>query len=222
MDKKIKFTFKSEWVSWLTIVFVIIIAIWAYPRLPEMVPSHWNIAGEVDNYSSRLTHILLFPGITIGMYLLFLLIPYIEPRRMHFIKSWSFYQMIRNLMVVFMGLMFVITTWAGISKQPVQIGTIIPIMVGILFIFIGNYLSQIKSNFFMGIRTPWTLSSDEVWRKTHLVGGYSFVIGGLLFMASPLIPVPFNGYVPFIAIIIAALVPIIYSYIAFTKEKNNL
>ena len=220
MNKKIKFTFKSEWFSWLIILFVITIAIWAYPQLPEMVPSYWNIAGEVDNYSSRLTHTLLFPGMTIGMYLLFIAIPYMEPRLGHFVKSMSFYQMIRNLMIVFMGIMFAITTWAGISEQPIQIGTIVPVMVGILFILIGNYLSQIKSNFFMGIRTPWTLSSDEVWRKTHLVGGYSFVIGGLLFLASPFIPVPFNGYIPFVGVFIAALVPIVYSYIAFTQENN--
>ncbi len=185
MDKKIKFTLKSEWISWLVMILVIAIAVWAYPQLPEIVPSHWGIDGKVDGYSSRLTHTLLFPGITIGLYLLFLALPYIEPRREHFIKSWPFYQMIRNLMMVFMGFMFGITTWAGISEQPVQIGTIVPAMVGVLFIFIGNYLSQVKSNFFMGIRTPWTLSSDEVWRKTHIVGGYSFVISGLLFLASP-------------------------------------
>ena len=72
----------------------------------------------------------------------------------------------------------------------------------------------------MGIRTPWTLSSDEVWRKTHLVGGYSFVIGGLLFLISPFMPIPFNGYIPLVAVIIAALVPVIYSYIAFVQEKK--
>jgi len=125
-------------------------------------------------------------------------------------------------MMAFMAVIFATSTWAGLSEQPVSIGTIVPIMVGILFILIGNYLSQIKSNFFMGIRTPWTLSSDEVWRKTHLVGGYSFVIGGLLFLASPLIANPWNAYIPLIAILIAALFPIVYSYIIYTQEKNQI
>jgi len=220
MDKKIKFTIKSEWFSWLAIIIVFAVAIWAYPQLPDIVPSHWNAAGEIDDYSSRLTHVLLFPGMTIGLYLLFIAIPYLEPRRGHFIKSWSFYQMIKNFMMAFFVIMFIATTWAGLAQQPVSIGTIVPIMIGILFIFIGNYLSQIKSNFFMGIRTPWTLSSDEVWRKTHLVGGYSFVLSGLLFLASPWISVPFNVYIPFVAIMLAALVPVIYSYILYTQEKK--
>jgi len=222
MKKKIKFTMKSEWFSWLMILVVIIVAIWAYPQLPEIVPSHWNAAGEIDNYSSKLTHVLLFPGIIIGLYLLFIVIPYIEPRRGHFIKSLGFYQIIRNSMMAFMAIMFGISTYAGLSEQPISINTVVPIMIGILFISIGNYLSQIKSNFFMGIRTPWTLSSDEVWRKTHSVGGYSFVIGGLLFLASPFISTPWNAYVPIIGILIATLIPVIYSYIIYTQEKNIL
>ncbi len=221
MSEKIKFTIKSEWFSWLAIIVVIAVAIWAYPHLPDIVPSHWNAAGEIDDYSSKLTHTLLFPGITLGIYLLFLAIPYLEPRRGHFIKSWSFYQIIRNFLMAFLAVMFITTTWAGISQQPVPIGTIVPIIVGVLFILIGNYLSQVKSNFFMGIRTPWTLSSDEVWRKTHLVGGYSFVIGGLLFLASPIISNPWNAYIPLIAIIIAALIPVVYSYIIYTQERNQ-
>ena len=129
--------------------------------------------------------------------------------------------MIRNFMMAFMAVIFGVSTYAGLSESPVSMGIIVPIMVGILFISIGNYLSQVKSNFFMGIRTPWTLSSDEVWRKTHLVGGYSFVISGLLFLASSFITDPWNAYIPIIAIIIAALIPIVYSYIIYTQEKNK-
>jgi len=222
MDKKIKFTLKSEWFSWLMIILVIALAIWSYPNLPEIVPSHWNAAGQVDDYSSRLTHVLLFPGVIVGMYLLFIALPYIEPRRGHFVKSWGFYSIIKNFMMAFMSAIFGIATYAGLYDQSLSMELVIPVLVGILFILIGNYLSQVKSNFFMGIRTPWTLSSDEVWRKTHSVGGYSFVIGGLLFLVSPFIPTPWNAYIPLAAIIIAALVPVIYSYIIYNQEKTNL
>ncbi len=217
---KIRFTLKSEWFSILTLVAVIAIAIWAYPLLPNTVPSHWNIAGEVDDYTTRLGHVLMFPGIMLGVYLLFLALPYLEPRRGHFIKSWGFYSLIKNFLMGFFLLMFTIATWAGISAQPVPTGTIVPLAVGVLFILLGNYMPQIKSNFFMGIRTPWTLSSETNWQKTHLLGGYTFAIGGLLFIIGPFLPVPWNFYLPIVGISIAGVLPILMSFIWFKQEKR--
>lgn len=217
---KPKFTFKSEWFSILALIAVIIIAIWAYPQLPDIVPSHWNAAGEVDNYSSRLQHVLLFPGIMLGMYLLFLALPYLEPRRGHFIKSWGFYSLIKNFLMGFFLLMFGVTTWAGLGQSPIPIGTIVPLAVGVLLIMIGNYMPQIKSNFFMGIRTPWTLSSDKVWEKTHLLGGYTFAIGGLLFVGGVFLAAPLNFYIPMAGVLVAALIPVVMSYIWFLQEKR--
>ncbi len=218
--KKIQFTFKSEWFSILTLVAVIAIAIWAYPLLGDTVPSHWNIAGEVDGWTSRLGHVLMFPGIMLGVYLLFLALPYLEPRRGHFIKSWGFYSLIRNFLMGFFLLMFAVATWAGISAEPVPTGVIVPLAVGVLFIMIGNYLPQVKSNFFMGIRTPWTLSSDKVWQKTHLWGGYAFTFGGVLFIIGQFLPIPYNAYIPLIGVGVAVLIPIIMSYVWFLQEKR--
>lgn len=218
--KKIKFTFKSEWFSILTLIAVIAIAIWAYPLLSDKVPSHWNFAGQIDGYTTRLGHVLLFPGIMLGVYLLFLALPYLEPRRGHFIKSWGFYSLIKNFLMGFFLLMFAVATWAGIGAKPVPVGTIISLAIGILFIMIGNYMPQIKSNFFMGIRTPWTLSSEKVWTKTHLLGGYTFVIGGLLFIIGLFLPVPLNFYFPIVGVCIAGLIPVIMSFIWFKQEKK--
>jgi len=219
-SQKPKFTLKSEWFSWLAIVVIVGLAIWSYPLLPDLVPSHWNVAGEIDDYQSRLFHVLMFPGMTVGLYLLFLALPFLEPRRLHFIKSWGFYSIIKNFMMAFFLLIFGITTWATLSEGPIPIGTIVSLAIGLLFIVIGNYMPQIKSNFLMGIRTPWTLSSDTVWQKTHLLGGYTFVIGGVIFMAGTLFTSPWNTYVPLISIIVAGLTPIIYSYILFVQKKR--
>jgi len=215
-----KFSFRPEWFSWLTIIAVVVIAIWAYPRLPEMVPSHWNAAGQVDDYSTRLTHSLLFPGMMIGMYLLFLALPYLEPRRGHFIKSWGFYAIIRNAMMAFFLLMFSVATWAGLAGEAVPMGTIIPLAIGLLFIIIGNYMPQIKSNFFMGIRNPWTLSSDIVWEKTHTLGGYVFILGGLAFFATPFLPDPINFYLPMAVLLVGVSAIMIYSYLLFRGQKS--
>ncbi|MFH1088635.1 MAG: SdpI family protein [Patescibacteria group bacterium] len=215
-----KFNIKNEWFSWLSILIAAIIGWWAFPKLPALTPSHWGITGEVDGWSTPIGHALGIPAMMLGLYILFLLIPILEPRRKHFQESLGFYQMIRNVMMAFMLFLFLITTWTAVSGQPLRIDVIVPIAVGVLFILIGNYLHQIKSNFFMGIRTPWTLSSDTNWKKTHHLGGYMFVIGGLLFFTTPIWPTPLNFYIPMIGISLAGLVPVVYSYLLFRRDHK--
>ena len=218
---KFKPNFKKDWFIILAILIMVGVGIYTYPNLPDMVPSHWNIKGEIDDYLPKLTHSILFPAMTLGLYLLFLALPYIEPRRKHFLESWGFYQIIKNLIVGFMLVLFVTTSWSAAASQPLEINMIVPISVGVLFIIIGNYMSQIKSNFFMGIRTPWTLSSDTVWQKTHRLGGVTFVIAGLSFLASPLFADPLNFVIPMSATLAAALIPVVYSYILFVQEQKK-
>lgn len=217
--QKIKFSFRTEWFSWLMLLAVIAIAIYAYPLLPDKVPSHWNLAGQIDGWASRNGHVFGITGLIIGMYLLFILLPQFEPRKEHFVRSLGFYQMIRNVMMAFLATLFGITTYIGVTGVMLHIDKIIPVIMGVLFIFIGNYLPQIKSNFFMGIRTPWALDSEENWRKTHHLGAYTFVLGGLLFIISPFIPTPFNFYLPVIGILVAALLPMLMSFVWFKQEK---
>ena len=209
---------KNEWFSWVTLVIATVVGWWAYPNLPERVPSHWGVTGQVDGWTTPLGHALGVPAMMLGMYLLFLLIPIFEPRRKHFQESLGFYQMIRNFMMAFLLFLFLITTWIGVSGQTWRIDFIVPIAVGVMFILIGNYLHQVKSNFFMGIRTPWALSSESNWKKTHHLGGYMFVIGGLLFFTTPLWPTPWNFYIPMAGILLAGLVPTIYSYYLFAQK----
>lgn len=217
--QKIRFTFKTEWFSWLMILSVIVIAIYAYPLLSDRVPSHWNLAGEIDGWVSRNGHVFGIGGMILGMYLLFLLLPHFEPRKEHFVRSLGFYQMIRNVMMAFFAILFAAATYVGVTGNELAIDKIVPVIVGVLFILIGNYLPQIKSNFFMGIRTPWALDNDENWRKTHHLGAYTFVIGGLLFVLSPFIPTPFNFYLPIAGILIAALLPMLMSFLWFKQGK---
>jgi len=218
---KFKPDFKRDWFIILAILIMVGVAIYTYPNLPEMVPSHWNIKGEVDDYMPRLAHSIALPAATLGIYLLFLALPYIEPRRKHFQESWGFYQIIKNLIIAFMATLFIATSWTAANGQMFEAGKLVPAAVGILFIVIGNYMSQIKSNFFMGIRTPWTLSSDIVWQKTHRLGGITFFIAGLSFLISPLLDAPLNGIVPLATTIAAGLIPVVYSYIFFLQEQKK-
>ncbi|MDD5606183.1 MAG: SdpI family protein [Patescibacteria group bacterium] len=217
---KPKFTLKTEWFALLMIIIIIGIAVWAYPQLDGPVPSHWNAAGQVDGYSTPLGHALGMPAMFIGIYLLLLALPFIEPRRQHFLQSWGFYAVIKNFLLGFFALIYAVSTWGGLVGEQIPMGTIVPLAVGLLFIILGNYMTQIKSNFFMGIRTPWTLSSEDNWKKTHRLGAYTFVIGGLLFFATPFLSVPLNFYIPMIGIIIAGLLPVLMSFVWFLKDKR--
>lgn len=217
--RKIQFNFKTEWFSWLMLLSVIVIAIYAYPLLSDKVPSHWNLAGEIDGWVSRNGHIFGIGGMILGMYVLFLLLPHFEPRKEHFIRSLGFYQMIRNVMMAFFAILFGIATYVGVTGAALAIDKIVPVIVGVLFILIGNYLPQIRSNFFMGIRTPWTLSNEGNWQKTHRLGAYTFAIGGVLFLLSPFLPAPINFYLPIIGVCIAGFLPILMSFIWFKQEK---
>lgn len=217
-----KFNIKSEW-----LLITIILAIWLisaifYPQLPDQIPTHWNMAGEIDQWSSKANAVLLFPGIITGIYLLFLAIPYLEPRRKHFLQSWGFYKMMKYAMVIYLVVIYGLSLWAAFDNT-VSMETFVPISVGMLFILIGNYLGQVKSNFLMGIRTPWTLSSEESWRKTHRLGGIMFTIAGLLYMIVPFIHLrdPWNAIIPMAAVLLAAVVTIVYSYIFFLEDKNK-
>jgi len=214
-----KISLKSEWFSLALIAATIILGIIWYPHLPAQVPAHWNIAGQVDNYMTPLGHVLTFTGLMIGMYLLFLLIPFIEPRKENLAKSGPFLQFIKSFLLFFFFVLFVAISWTSIHSGALAIDKIVSAMMGFLFIGIGNYLGQVKSNFFMGIRTPWTLSSDDIWQKTHRLGSYTFVIGGLLFLLGLFMPTPWNFTIPFVGILLASLIPVVYSYILFVNKK---
>ncbi|MBV9107877.1 MAG: SdpI family protein, partial [Gemmatimonadetes bacterium] len=93
--------------------------------------------------------------------------------------------------------------------------------MGLLLMVIGNYLPRIRSNWWMGIRTPWTLESERVWRDTHRVGGRTFVAGGLLCAIAAFLPEPFSTFVPSAALALGALIPVVYSYVAYRRETRE-
>lgn len=207
---------KTEWFPFLVVIGVWIAALVLYQYLPDMVPTHWNVAGEIDQYSPKLFATLMFPSIATGMYLLFLLIPWLEPRRLNLEKFANIYHLFKDLLVVFMAYMFAITSWATLNPQ-VKISTTIPLAIGALFIILGKYLPQVKSNWFIGIRTPWTLSSDRVWKKTHQVGGWIFGIMGIVMIASTFWPAPWNFSISMAVILLGALFVVLYSLFLYKR-----
>ncbi len=192
-------------------------SIWASSRIPDRVAIHWNLRGEVDGWGSPAMALWLMPAIMLGDLFLFWAIPRIDPRRASWDQHDSAYWTIVTGLNVFMVAIHVAVLGASLGWTS-RTGQWIPVGVGLLAAFIGNVLTRIRPNFFVGYRTPWALSSDENWRKTHRVAGPAFVAGGLTLALGGALGHPFliAGIVLFF---IATLYPFVYSYRLWKAEQ---
>jgi len=193
--------------------------------LPEdaKIPCHWNIKGEIDGYYGKWTGVLLFPGINLAMLLLMIALPYISVRYKN--AQERFEKVIPGLATIIIFFfasihIYMILLAKGILNPS---GNMIFYLIGLMFIMLGNILPRIPSNFFAGIRTPWTLSSEEVWRKTHRLGGISFVIAGLLMIVITAILGSSStaNIIMFVLFMSLVLYPVLYSFILYKKEEKK-
>lgn len=196
--------------------FVFGIAI--YPSLPAKIPIHWNASGNIDGWAHKgVFSVFGIPLIMIGMYLLFLVLPKIDPFKKNYEKFADTYNLVIKISITFFAVFFFFTTLAAI-KQNLDIGRIIGLGIGALFVALGNLMTRVKRNFFVGFRTPWTIANDQVWTRTHRMGGRLMVVEGIIMMlASLLLPSELNATVTLIAAAILVIVVILYSYLLFRK-----
>jgi len=166
-------------ILWLSIVSIILTG-FIYQYLPDQIPVHWNIYGEIDNYAGR-PWIFLMAAIPAILYLLIKVIPRIDPRRDSYIKHRIPYTIVTSGIALVMLLLH----WVVILftlEFPVDVVMVIKLLLGILWIVVGNYMPLFRHNYTVGIRTPWTLADERVWSKVHRVGGYLFVLVGVLWV----------------------------------------
>ncbi|HZJ41698.1 MAG TPA: SdpI family protein [Patescibacteria group bacterium] len=219
--KGIKLTLKSEVLPFLMIITAIIISIVSYKLLPEQVVTHWNISGEPDGWSSRNFYTIFFPGILVFIYLLMNILPKIDPNKKRYAEFANVYLILRNILILTFLIIYSAATLSNIGYD-INIGGIVSATIGILFIILGNYLGKIKRNWFIGIRTPWTISSENSWNKTHRLGGKLFIILGLITLLIP----AFWPQAAFWFLICGSFALIItitvYSYIIYKKDKSKL
>jgi uncharacterized membrane protein len=186
-------------------------------QLPDPMPSHWNAAGQVDGYMSKFWGILLLPLMTAGLVLLFLAIPNIDPLKANIAKFLGIYNYFIIGFVLYMLYVYALTLFASLGYQFNMTLMLLPVM-GLLFIGIGYMMKSAKRNFFIGIRTPWTLSSDKVWDETHKLGSTLFMLGGVVVIISAFLGE--NGiWVVLVALMAAAIIPVVYSYILWRRES---
>lgn len=188
-----------------------------YDSLPDMVPTHFNIQGVPDDYSKRETLIWILAALNGIGYLLFLFIPLIDPKKFAQTHE-KIYQRIRfgfSIMLILISILIVYLANGDALKGIMALG----VFFALLCLFLGNYLQAVKPNYFIGIRTPWTLHSEDVWRKTHLVTGRILFFGGLVSL--PLLWMVPANLAPVASVIVlvgGSLFGLVYSYFLYRKE----
>lgn len=177
--KKISNVLKKDWGILILIVLGFALGVYFYPSLPNRIPIHWNLKGEIDGYGSKFYGTFGLPFINLGIYLLFLVLPYIDPKRKNYIKFKSTYQYLKYILIIFL-LGMEITSFLTATGVAVNRPVFIQIFISLLIILIGNVMGRFKHNYFVGIKTPWTLANEEVWMRTHRMAAPLWVIAGII------------------------------------------
>jgi uncharacterized membrane protein len=184
------FSVRSDWPSYFAIGISIIVGIIVYPRLPDRIPVHFNIEGQVDNYADKsIFSVFFLPMISIGTYLLMGLLPKIDPRKANYDDFQTSYCLIRNAIIFFLSALSLFITAYSLGYA-IAIDRLVVAGVGATFVVIGNVLGKIKPNYFVGIRLPWTLHNDEVWRLVHRFSARIFVAEGFILILSTIVSGP--------------------------------
>ena len=210
-------TVRTNVLCFIFIGITVAVAAFLYPSLPEQIPMHWNLAGEVDDYTPKPWGVMIMPLVAVMVFIIMKLIPIVSPKGF---RTDQFKGVINIFTVVLVGFMSGIglLVLLAATGRDVHINEMTYAGVGLLFIVLGNYMSKVRKNFFIGIRTPWTLASDEVWSRTHRLGGWMFVLIGFFLFINAFVRFPEGWLIG--SIVVVALVPVVYSFILYRKIEG--
>lgn len=208
-----------KWIPLLVIAVAFIASAAVYQDLPERMPTHWNMSGTVDGWTSLPWGAFVIPLMLLVGLVMFHLWPKIDPRGANYAKFKGTYEILIITIMVFMLGVHLVVLAAALGRD-VSMARIIPAGIGVLLIVLGNLLPRTRSNWFVGIRTPWTLSSDRVWERTHRFGGRLFVAAGtVVLLAAVFFPSLAHAIMIGSAVCISIAV-LAYSYIIWRRDPE--
>jgi len=201
---------------WLAAVLMLVAvtgaSLYFYPSLPDRIPTHWNVHWEVNGYGSRASIFALPAGMAI-LLLVFRALPWLSPKRFEVLTFYSTYLFVMVTITALFAFIFSVTLWA-VVHPPVRMERVLPAGLCVFTILLGNVLGKVRRNFWIGIRTPWTLADERVWDATHRLGGRVFVVGGIVGLIAALVAPPL---VVIIVLGASTAIPVAYSLIYYKR-----
>jgi uncharacterized membrane protein len=205
-------------VGLIMIVLATLVGLALWDRLPNPMASHWDANDQVNGYMSKFWGVFLLPLMTAGLFLLFLAIPNIDPLKANIAQFRGAFNLFIVLFVGFMVYIYFLTLLWNLGYTGFNMSEAMLPAVGLLFFFTGSLMRKTKRNFFIGIRTPWTLSSDTVWDETHRVGSVLFMIAGALAFLGSFVGGKTAIWFIFVPIMVSVLITLVYSYVLYQRE----
>ncbi len=198
------------------VILVFIIAVLAYFQLPETVPIYWGIEGIADRWGSKAEALFIMPGIMLAFLILLFYIPKIDPMKKHYVSFANVYYSFGFVLLTYFALIYfaVIGQTIGYNFDFLKF---IMILMGLLLVYIGYIMPKIKQNWFLGIRLPWTLSSEKVWNKTHFFSKPWFIILGVITIITAFFNYTICLYLMIGGILLLIIALAIYSYLEYSK-----
>ena len=205
-------------VSAVFVAIAVGVALWLWPHMPTRVPVHWDVHGQANGYAPRFWGVAMWPLLIAALAVLTVLLPAISPRRFEIRPFASIYG---ALMLVIQGVMLVlgIATMLAGAGHAVPMATTALLAVGVLLMVLGNYMGKLRRNFFMGIRTPWTLASEAVWERTHRLAGWLFVLAGVVMVIAA--PIAALRWLSLGVVAVACLLPAVCSYFIYRRLEGR-
>ncbi len=212
-------SWKREVFPLAVMAILLVYAVYQYPSLPDPMPSHFDSEGNINGWMGKAAFMWMTGGITLGLYLLITFIPLIDPLWKKIQPRYGLILLIRDVVVGFLAFIFILSILA--AREGHLRFELFGMGLGLVFILMGNYMPRLPQNWFVGIRTPWTLSSAVIWKKTHVVGGWLFAVSGAVFILCSLLRLPVA--IELVALIAAGLFSgLIYPLYLFKKlQKTN-
>ena len=202
-------------VTSIVILIPILIGLLLWDRLPEQVPTHWGIDGEVDGWSNKAVAVFIFPCILLAIHWLCVIVSSIDPHSKNYHRK-----MITLVLWICPAISLLIGSliYAKVLGYDLDVEIVMPLLVGLMFMIVGNLLPKCRQSYTMGIKLPWTLNNEENWNKTHRFGGKVWVIGGVIIMATAFVG-SFWLLIGTMVVMVAA--PTLYSYLHYAKHQKT-
>ncbi len=220
MNYPIKLSLKSEAAPIILIVAAWIFAFYFYAHFPAQVVTHWGFDGQPNGYMGKAAGAFAIPALLAGMYALLLGLPWLDPKSDRYAEFSGIYHFFKTAIIFVLFAVYIASGFYNLGYA-VNINVIVPLLVGLLMIVLGNFMGKIKRNWFVGVRTPWTLSSENVWNKTNRFGGFMLVLFGIVLIISPLLSKPLAITLFVSGILLITIGTLVYSFVIYKQEQNK-